>query len=261
MGGSIERHSSCSFVVDEDQNFDQMPEMDDMKQTCTGHKSHWLRAGMLCLLACGVVSLQGCLAVAWVAIVGIDSFRTTDLTFWPFERSWVAPQDQDTDSDPRVRVTSVAVLPFEGDAQMGTRLADVLEQETSLRVERPDRTAAEISSPVPLMSSTNDSSRTSLAKAVTRELNVDTVLFGHVAEAPSHPSDWGWKEEEDRRLFLYLLDHDGNLLWKDELPFTISKGTKPPLEASVQTSLAQHLRDHVQELGLDELGYLPKKPS
>jgi len=216
---------------------------------------------MLCLLACGMVSLQGCRAVGWLAIVRIDSLRTTDVTFWPFERSWVAPQDQHADSDPRVKVTSVAVLPFDGDAQMGTRLADVRKQESSLRVERPDRTAAEISSPAPRMSGTTDSSRTSLAKAVTRELNVDTVLFGHVAESPSHPSDWSWKEEEDRRLFLYLLDHDRNLLWKDELPFTGTTGTKPPLEASLQTSLAQHLRDHVQELGHDELGSLPKKPS
>ncbi len=232
-----------------------------MKQAQSGDRSHWLRVCMLCLLASGAVSLQGCLAVAWVAVVGFDTLRTSNLTFWPFERSWVAPQEEATGSDLPLKVTSVAVLPFEGDAEMGTRLAEVLQQETSLRVERPDRTAPEISSAVPLISSTDESSRTSLAKAVTQELNVDTVLVGRVAESPSHPSDWGWKEEEQRRLFLYLLDHEGHLLWKDELPFTITKGPKPPLEASVQTSLAHHLRDHVQELGLDELGYLPKKSS
>jgi hypothetical protein len=233
-----------------------------MKKAPIGDRSNWLRVCLLSLLVSGAVSLQGCLAVAWVAIVGFDSLRTSDLTFWPFEQSWVAPQEQQgTDSDPHPKVTSVAVLPFEGDAEMGTRLAEVLQQETSLRVEMPDRTAAEISSTVPLISSTDESSRTSLAKAVTQELNVDAVLVGRVAESLSHPSDWGWKKEEDRRVFLYLLDHDGRLLWKDELPFTITKGTKPPLEASVQTSLANHLRDHVQELGLDELGYLPMKSS
>jgi hypothetical protein len=232
-----------------------------MKKAQRGDRSRWLRVGILCLLASGAVSLQGCLAVAWVAVVGFDSLRTSDLTFWPFEQSWVASKEQGTVSDPHFKVTSVAVLPFEGDAEMGTRLADVLQQETSLRVEGPDRTAAEMSSAVPLISGTDESSRTSLAKAVTQELNVDTVLVGRVAESSSHPSDWGWKEEEQRRLFLYLIDQDGRLLWKDELPFTITKGTRPPLEASVQTSLAHHIRDHVQELGLDDLGYLPKKPS
>lgn len=232
-----------------------------MKKTPTGDRSRWLRTGMLCLLVSGMVSLQGCLAVAWVAVVGFDSLRTGNLTFWPFEQSWVAPQQQGIVSDQNFKVTSVAVLPFEGDAEMGARLAEVLQQETSLRVERPDPTVGEVSSTIPLISGADDVSRTSLAKAVTQELNVDTVLVGRVAESPSHPSDWGWKEEEQRRLFLYLLDQHGHLLWKDELPFTITKGTKPPLEASVQTSLAHHLRDHVQELGLDELGYLPKKPS
>ena len=232
-----------------------------MKKARREGRSRWLRAGILCLLISGAVSLQGCLAVAWVAVVGFDSLRTSDLTFWPFEQSWVAPQQQGPVSDPNFKVTSVAVLPFNGDAEMGTRLAEVLQQETSLRVEGPDRTAAEMSSAGPLTSDTDDTGRASIAKAVTQELNVDTVLVGRVAESPSHPSDWGWKEEEKRRLFLYLLDHDGHLLWKDELPFTITKGTKPPIETSVQTSLAHHVRDHVQQLGLDELGYLPKKTS
>lgn len=244
-----------------DHRSDGTSDTDDMKKAKTSGRSRWLRVGMLCLLVSGAVSLQGCLAVAWVAMVGFDSLRTSDLTFWPFEQSWVAPQKQGTDSDSHLKISSVAVLPFEGDAEMGTRLAEVLQQETSLRVERPDRTAAEMSSAVSLNLITDDSNRTSLARAVTQELNVDTVLVGRVAESTPHPSDWGWKEEEKRRLFLYLLDHDGHLLWKDELPFTITKGTKPPLEASVQTNLAHHLRDHVQELGLAELGYLPMKSS
>jgi hypothetical protein len=233
----------------------------DMTKVQKRDRSRWLRAGILCLLVGGAVSLQGCLAVAWVAVVGYDSLRTSDLTFWPFEQSWVAPKEQDTVSDLHFKVTSVAVLPFDGDPEMGTRLAGVLQQETSLRVEGPDRSPADISLAVPLIANTDDSSRASFAKAVAQELSVDTVLVGRVAESPSHPSDWGWKEEEQRRLFLYLLDQDGRLLWKDELPFTFTKGAKPLLEASVQISLAHHIRDHVQELGLDELGYLPKKAS
>jgi hypothetical protein len=57
------------------------------------------------------------------------------------------------------------------------------------------------------------------------------------------------------------VDHDGHQLWKDELPFTLVKGSAPPLEASVQIDLGHHVMQHVKELHLDELGYLPKKIS
>ena len=64
-----------------------------------------------------------------------------------------------------------------------------------------------------------------------------------------------------RRLYLYLVNHDGRLLWKDQLPFTLVKGVTPPVEASVQGDLAHHVMRHVKMLHLDELGYLPKKLS
>ena len=67
------------------------------------------------------------------------------------------------------------------------------------------------------------------------------------------------KAEGSRRLYLYLVNHDGRLLWKDELPFTLVKGVTQPLEASVQTDLAHHVMQQVKALHLDELGYLPKK--
>jgi len=92
-------------------------------------------------------------------------------------------------------------------------------------------------------------------------MGVDTVLVSRVAGSPSHPSDWGWKAKGSRRLYLYLVNHDGRLLWKDELPFTLVKGGTLPVEASVQADLAHHVMQHVKELRLDELGYLPKKIS
>ena len=57
------------------------------------------------------------------------------------------------------------------------------------------------------------------------------------------------------------MNHDGQLLWKDELPFTLVQGFTPPLEASVQTDLSHHMMQQVKTLRLDELGYLPKKIS
>ena len=196
-----------------------------------------------------------------MALVALDSTRGSHVTFWPFEQSWVAQQDQSSDAVHNSKVTSVAVLPVEGDPEMGARLATLLQQETTLRVESPATVAAGVTATDPRSAKADDADRGALAKEITRDLGVDTVLVSRVAGSPSHPTDWGWKAEGSRRLYLYLVDRDGSLLWKDELPFTLVKGSTPPLEASVQIDLGHHVMQHVKELHFDELGYLPKKIS
>ncbi len=198
---------------------------------------------------------QGCLAVAWVAAVGVDSLRTGDVTFWPFERSWVSSEKPHAISEGPT-LTSVVVLPVEGDADMGARLTHVLQRQTALRIERAGRLEQDIPAAIK-----SEPERSRLAQAVSQELAVDAVLFGRVVESDAHPSDWGWKSESSRRLYLYLVDHDGHLLWKDELPFTVVKGSKAPIEDAVQAALGFHLMDHVRDLGLDDIGYLPKRAS
>jgi hypothetical protein len=231
----------------------------------TGSRRDWLRIMTLSLVVTGSFLLQGCLAGAWVALVSLDSsvdlMRSSNVTFGPFEQSWVAPRDQSSDAVHNSRVTSVVVLPVEGDPEMGARLATLLQQETSLRVETPVSIAAGIAAADTHSEIAGDADRSALAKEVTRDLGVDTVLVSRVAAgSPSHPSDWGRKAEGSRRLYLYLMNRDGHLLWKDELPFTLVKGSTSPQEASVQTDLSDHMMQHVKELRLDELGYLPKKP-
>lgn len=197
------------------------------------------------------LALQGCLAIPWLAAIGLDSLTPSSVTFWPFEESWVAPKEPSNNVPESETVTSVAVLPVEGDGDMAARLALLLKRETMLRVESTVGTQQPMS----------DAERSALAQAVTRELVVDTILVGHVTGAPSHPSEWGSKGEGLRRLYLYLVNRDGRLLWKDELPFTVVKGSTPIVEESVQIALSQHLMDHVHSLRLNELGYLPTKPS
>lgn len=238
-----------------------MTEPFDLVTCRVGRPLDWVRVTTLSLVVSGAFLLQGCLAGAWVALVALDSMRSSHVTFWPFEQSWVAQQDQSSDVVQNSKVTSVAVLPVEGDPEMGARLATVLQQETALRVESPATVVAGVTAANSLSAKSDDADRGALAKEVTRDLGVDTVLVGRVAGSPSHPSDWGWKSEGSRRLYLYLVDHDGRLLWKDELPFTLAKGSTPPPEASVQIDLAHHVMQHVKELHLDELGYLPKKIS
>lgn len=138
---------------------------------------------------------------------------------------------------------------------MGSRVAQVLRHQTALNLQSTDRLDRVIVTP------DTDAARAELAEDLSRELAVDAVLFGRVHGEAAQSSEWGWKQEESRRLFLYLVDRHGRLLWKDELPFTVVTGSKPAIEDSVQTSLSHHFMDHVRDLGLDDLGYLPKKPS
>jgi hypothetical protein len=225
-----------------------------------GNRCNWVRVMTLSMVVTGSFLLQGCLAVAWVALVSVDSMRSNDVTFGPFEQSWVAPQDQSSDAVKSLKVMSVAVLPVEGDPEMGARLATLLQQETALRVEVPTSIAAGVTAADSRSATADDADRSTLAKEVTRDLGVDTVLVSRVAAgSPSHPSDWGRKAEDSRRLYLYLVSHDGHLLWKDELPFMLVKGSTASQEASMQADLSDHVMQHVKELRLDELGYLPKK--
>jgi len=225
-----------------------------------GSRWDWPRVMTLSLVVTGALLLQGCLAGAWVAMVAVDLMRSNDVAFEPFEQSWVAQLDQSSDAVRNSKVTSVAVLPVEGDPEMGARLATLLQQETALRVKMPVSIEARIDAADTHSEKSDEADRSTLAKEVTRDLGVDTVLVSRVAAAaPSHPSDWGWKSEDSRRLYLYLMNRDGQLLWKDELPFTLAKGSTSLQEASVQTDLRDHVMQHVKELRLDELGYLPKK--
>ena len=195
-----------------------------------------------------------------MALVSVDSMKSSNVTFGPFEQSWVAPRDQSSDAVKSLKVTSIAVLPVEGDPEMGARLATLLQQETALRVEAPTSFAAGVTAADPRSAKADEADRSALAKEVTRDLGVDTVLLSRVvAGSPLHPSDWGRNTEGSRRLYLYLITRDGHLLWKDELPFVLTKGFISPQEASVQTDLRDHVMQHVNALRLDELGYLPKK--
>ena len=261
---------------------DSLTETFDLAMARVGSRRDWVRVMTLSLVLTGSFLLQGCLAGAWVALVAVDTMRSSNVTvgsfeeswvsqvavntmrssnviFGPFEQSWVAKQDQSSDGVYNSKITSVAVLPVEGDPEMTARLATLLQQETTLRVESPASVVAGVTAADPRSGYADDADRSALAKEITRDLGVDTVLVSRVASSPSHPSDWGWKAEGSRRLYLYLVNHDGHLLWKDELPFTLVNGSTPALEASVQTDLAHHVMQHVKALRLDELGYLPNK--
>ena len=192
-----------------------MTESFDLATARAENRRDWVRIMTVSLILTGSFLLQGCLAGAWVALVAVDTMSSSNITFWPFEQSWVAPQDQSSDAVHNSKVTSVAVLPVEGDPDMGARLATLLEQETTLRVEAPATVAVGDTETDPRSGEADDADRSTLAKEVTRDLGVDTVLVSRVTSSPAqptHPSDWGRKAEGSRRLYLYLVNHDGHLL-------------------------------------------------
>ena len=82
----------------------------DLATARAGNRRDWMRVITLSLVVTGSVLLQGCLAGAWVALVAVDTMKSSHITFWPFEQSWVAPQDQSSD----------AVAQFEGDERRGS---------------------------------------------------------------------------------------------------------------------------------------------
>lgn len=86
------------------------------------------------------------------------------------------------------------------------------------------------------------------------ESQVDCVLIGNVTGLEPQKSFAGLKERSSWRLSLQLVSADGTLIWKTELPYAIVKGAKDLDEEMVMKTLLTHVRTHVNELGLAELG-------
>ncbi|MGH7257401.1 MAG: hypothetical protein ACREIM_03420 [Nitrospiraceae bacterium] len=146
---------------------------------------------------------------------------------------------------------------------MASRLAVVLEQWTLLRVVGPsDVIRSQESGSLPRTASKKpDEHLRTLAHVICTDAAVDAVLLGEVVDIQTHPSDWGWKDQESKRLYLYLVDPRGGLLWRDELPFMITKGSKPPLEEAIRETLASQLMAHADKMGLGEFGLVPRRIS
>jgi hypothetical protein len=200
---------------------------------------HIVRLGLLLL---SVLAMQGCLGVVWLGVMGIDSTRTSDIEFQAFENSWVAAPHE------RQRlglVQSIAVMPFGGDPVMAERWAAIFRDMTDLRVVSPSDT---------VRYGVFDHGQIGLAQGTSAESQVDCVLIGNVVGQDPMKSFAGLKESSSQRLYLYLMNDSGALLWKTELPYTIVKGAKDLDEAMVTRALLTHVRAHANELGLPEFG-------
>jgi len=197
---------------------------------------------VLGLLLLSALVMQGCLAVVWVGAVGVDVTRTSDIEFQSFENSWlVAPQERQH----LASMKSIAVMPFVGDPVMAQRWTAVFRETTDLRIVSPsDATQYEVS----------DHGQIKRAQRIGAELHVDCVLIGNVTGQEPQKSFVGLKESSSRRLYLQMVDAEGTLIWKTELPFTMVKGTKGMDEEFVTQALLTHVRTQAIELGLADVG-------
>ena len=200
---------------------------------------HTASLGLLLLSA---LAMQGCLGIVWLSTVGIDSTRTSGIEFQSFEHSWVAaPHERQ-----HLRlVQSIAVMPFVGDPVMAERWAAIFREMTDLRVVSPSDT---------IRYGVFDHGQVGLVQRTSAEFQVDGVLIGNVVGEEPIKSFVGLKESSSQRLYLYLMNDSGTLLWKTELSYTIVKGAKNLDEAMVTHALLTHVRVHANELALAELG-------
>lgn len=197
---------------------------------------------ILGLLLFSAMAMQGCLAMVWLGAVGIDMTRTSDIEFQPFENSWVAAPQEPQQLG---LVKSIAVMPFVGDTVMAERWTTVFREMTDLRVVSPsDATEYGLS----------EQGQIGLGQRMSAESQVDCVLMGNVAGREPKKTFAGLKESSSQRLYLHLVRNSGTVMWKTELPYTIAKGAKGLDEEIVTKALLTHVRAHLNEVGLSELG-------
>ncbi len=157
------------------------------------------------------VLMQGCMPALWLSAIGIDSARSSEVEFQPFEHSWVAPLERWPQPG---AVRSLAVAPLGGEATMVTWLAAVLQQGTELRVVSPSEVTRHGSAELVagLSGHVTEQDGTALAEKIAAEFEVDCVLFGRAVGGPPQRSFGGMKERFPKRLYLHLLDAKGTMM-------------------------------------------------
>ena len=166
------------------------------------------------------------MGVVWLGAVGSDWVRSSDITFQPFENSWVGVSPEGPSLG---LVKSVVVRPFVGDPMMAARWIAVFEGLT----DRVDSQGAQPQSVV---------------------AHRHCVLIGNVVSQEPQKTVMGLKETSSHRLYLRLMTDSGVLLWKTELPYIIVKGAKELDERRVRNALLTHVKEHANEIGLAGLG-------
>jgi hypothetical protein len=170
-------------------------------------RSRLRQISLLGILFSPAILLQGCGALAWLGIVCADVARCSDVKFESFEHSWVAPPEERQEA----HLKQLAVAPFVGDIRMAEWWATVLSQGTKRQVISPAEVRSHVSPNVltQLTQSTTEQDAIALAPQLSRDIQVDAVLFGRVVGEPPQTTFFGLKERYPQRLFLHLVSAEG----------------------------------------------------
>jgi hypothetical protein len=134
------------------------------------------------MLFFSAILIRGCSVLAWVGLVCADVATCSDAEFESFEHTWLAPPEVRQ----QVHLKHLAVAPFVGDIRMAEWWAAVLAQASDRHVISP----AEISGRLPpnvltnLTQGTTDQEDIAMAPQLSRDIQVDGVLFGRVVSEP-----------------------------------------------------------------------------
>ncbi len=218
----------------------------------------WTRS---CPVAFGLVMgltllLQGCVAVAWLCAVGVGNSVNGSVKFHPFQNSWVAPVSHRTEGGP---MQSIAVVPFEGDKDMAHHFKTIFQEQSTLLVKdvegKPSDLVPNPSIPLPPLLDFDQSQKRQLAKDIAQQHAVDCVLFGRIQQEGSAEKDNPTRPPITNRLFLELVNAEGALIWKDELPYSLNSDPQPIADEWFNETLSTHVITHTKQLGLTELHF------
>ena len=136
-------------------------------------------------------------------------FVAVTLSSSPLNTRGVAPPE----ARQQIPLKRIAVAPFVGDLRMADWGAIVLGQATDRHVIGP----AEVDGHLPanvltqMTRNTTDQDDIALAPQVSRDIQVDAVLFGRVVSKPTQKAFWGSKERYPKRVYLHLVSAEGTI--------------------------------------------------
>lgn len=200
------------------------------------------------------VLLQGCVAVAWLCAVGVGNSVNGSVDFQPFQNSWVALVSNRTNGVP---MQSIGVVPFEGDKAMAPRFTTMFQKQSDLLVKSIWEAPSDSNrnQQLPSLEGLAEPERHHHAKDIAKQHAVDCILFGRIEREDSVPQEGSNAKPISNRLYLELVNANGSVMWKDELPYSISTGAQPIAEEWFSESLTTHVIAQTTALGLTELQF------
>lgn len=234
--------------------------------TSSGQWAFVARA-IIVVLGALMFSLPGCLLVpiaygVAASAISTERLKGGDIEIKPFEDSLMLSPDA---RQKLQEAKSIAIAPFAGDMLAGdlpvmaTAFTQHIQQSARVRVISPFEFSKQANMNDLRFQGLTELDEVELAKTTGAKVGADLVLYGKVTRGNPDHNMWSMyaqmmipgKTKIPKNLSLRLhAVTDGTLVWRDDVPFIIHAGTKPPTDAEVGNLLAGHVLERLKELGL-----------